>query len=257
MKCLICLDDIDNTEFLPCSHGFHTNCISEWINVKPFCPICKIPISITTPDELIIYNNERNIFDNNNIRKNQLYHRINEITGITPVNLNESSNSEPRETIHSINIELQNILNFEHTFNNKYYNTITYNGINNLNNLYTSGINNRRNSNTLNFMNRDLMTQIYDEISSWGIRRPEPVISNDILREQPNSNSENNIYTESNNNEDDDMENVNVIEFIEFIRNSTNIISSVVRIVNDSEINESEINDSEINDSEINESENN
>jgi hypothetical protein len=106
-------------------------------------------------------------------------------------------------------------------------------------------------------MNSDLMTQIYDEISSWGIRRPEPVISNDILREQPNSNSENNIYTESNNNEDDDMENVNVIEFIEFIRNSTNIISSVVRIVNDSEINESEINDSEINDSEINESENN
>jgi len=135
MKCLICLDSIDYIEFLPCSHGFHTNCINEWINEKPYCPICKIPISIKTPDELIIYNKDRNIIDNNNIRKNLLYQRINELTNNTETSdENPSNNSEIlQSSLYEINNELQNILEFEHRFNNKYYNN--FNGRNNINNI--------------------------------------------------------------------------------------------------------------------------
>ena len=143
MKCLICLDSIDNIEFLPCSHGFHINCINEWINAKPYCPICKIPISIKTPEELDIYNNDKNILDSNNIRKNNLYQRISELTNRqnnnTTGNQTEETQTEDileddsgddmlSESFSNINIELQNILEFEHNFNNKYYNN--FNGFN-------------------------------------------------------------------------------------------------------------------------------
>jgi hypothetical protein len=65
--CSICLEDIeDNVEFLPCIHGFHKECIDKWVNEKPLCPICKIPIMLNTVEQLGRYN-ENNI-DNSVIR---------------------------------------------------------------------------------------------------------------------------------------------------------------------------------------------
>ena len=57
INCLICLDDInDGLEFLPCIHGFHKECINNWIKEKPLCPICKIPVYVNTPEQLTMYN---------------------------------------------------------------------------------------------------------------------------------------------------------------------------------------------------------
>ena len=55
--CSICLDDIEkDIEFLPCIHGFHRECIDEWIKEKPECPICKVPVYVNTPEQLDMYN---------------------------------------------------------------------------------------------------------------------------------------------------------------------------------------------------------
>lgn len=44
LTCSICLEPIDlksKASILPCSHKFHTKCISEWIKKKKNCPYCK------------------------------------------------------------------------------------------------------------------------------------------------------------------------------------------------------------------------
>ena len=41
--CAICLFDFENGDgvaTLPCSHLFHTDCISSWLRQKPRCPVC-------------------------------------------------------------------------------------------------------------------------------------------------------------------------------------------------------------------------
>lgn len=39
--CCICLDEINKESiFLNCGHEFHYNCIKEWTNKKPNCPLC-------------------------------------------------------------------------------------------------------------------------------------------------------------------------------------------------------------------------
>jgi hypothetical protein len=63
INCTICLEDIiDDTDFLPCAHCFHHKCISQWLNMDPSqqkCPICKIPIHITSIEQLTAYNETR------------------------------------------------------------------------------------------------------------------------------------------------------------------------------------------------------
>ena len=42
--CSICLEDFDETKeivFLDCNHIYHSDCIIEWINKDPSCPLCR------------------------------------------------------------------------------------------------------------------------------------------------------------------------------------------------------------------------
>ena len=42
--CSICLDDFDETKdivYLDCQHIYHEDCIIEWINKDPSCPLCR------------------------------------------------------------------------------------------------------------------------------------------------------------------------------------------------------------------------
>ena len=45
-------DHNHNTEnaflFLPCWHGYHEQCLQQWLLVKPSCPTCRLPIVSTT-----------------------------------------------------------------------------------------------------------------------------------------------------------------------------------------------------------------
>jgi len=66
IDCLICMDEIkSDIKFLPCAHSFHTQCINRWIHENPICPECRIPINITTPEQLNMYNFRRNSENNN------------------------------------------------------------------------------------------------------------------------------------------------------------------------------------------------
>jgi len=45
-ECTICSDDINNgetIEALECMHVFHEDCIQEWLQEQPICPICRHP----------------------------------------------------------------------------------------------------------------------------------------------------------------------------------------------------------------------
>ena len=42
--CSICLEDFDETKdiiYLDCKHIYHEDCIIEWINKEPSCPLCR------------------------------------------------------------------------------------------------------------------------------------------------------------------------------------------------------------------------
>ncbi|KAL2510153.1 putative E3 ubiquitin-protein ligase [Forsythia ovata] len=47
-SCMICLEEIPAglvVSTLPCSHVFHSYCISEWLTRSHYCPICRFEIS--------------------------------------------------------------------------------------------------------------------------------------------------------------------------------------------------------------------
>jgi hypothetical protein len=44
-SCMICLETCrDKRQLLPCLHGFHPDCLEQWLLVKPSCPICRVAI---------------------------------------------------------------------------------------------------------------------------------------------------------------------------------------------------------------------
>jgi hypothetical protein len=44
-SCMICLEPCrDKLQTLPCLHGFHPDCLEQWLLVKRSCPICRVAI---------------------------------------------------------------------------------------------------------------------------------------------------------------------------------------------------------------------
>lgn len=46
-KCAVCLDGYDagqRARTLPCAHTFHADCVGEWLNTQPRCPVCKTEV---------------------------------------------------------------------------------------------------------------------------------------------------------------------------------------------------------------------
>ena len=44
-SCMICLEPCrDKRQLLPCLHGFHPDCLEQWLLVKRSCPICRVAI---------------------------------------------------------------------------------------------------------------------------------------------------------------------------------------------------------------------
>ena len=43
-ECPICLKEMNHNIHLPCGHGFHSDCILDWIDRKRNCPICRFPL---------------------------------------------------------------------------------------------------------------------------------------------------------------------------------------------------------------------
>ena len=61
-KCIICLDEFINDEYLaclPCIHAFHSKCIKNWLKRNKECPICKFKIT----DETLNYQEKKIDFD--------------------------------------------------------------------------------------------------------------------------------------------------------------------------------------------------
>ncbi|XP_006663191.1 E3 ubiquitin-protein ligase SIRP1-like [Oryza brachyantha] len=45
--CAVCLEDFEEGERLkrmPCSHGFHASCISDWLRLSRLCPHCRFAL---------------------------------------------------------------------------------------------------------------------------------------------------------------------------------------------------------------------
>ena len=59
-ECSICMGDIDadqgaeepNHSVTPCDHVFHDICLSQWMDLKMECPVCRAPLPpVVGPDD--------------------------------------------------------------------------------------------------------------------------------------------------------------------------------------------------------------
>ena len=51
VECSICLQKIkinDIVRITSCKHQFHSNCIDRWLEEKPFCPLCKTNLLVSS-----------------------------------------------------------------------------------------------------------------------------------------------------------------------------------------------------------------
>lgn len=98
-KCLICLDDMESDiEFLPCVHSFHGQCIRKWLTDNPLCPICKIPVFISTPQQLNVYNYHKSRRDELAERESRFFQQVSSGAFDNPV-----GSGEPGNEINNIN----------------------------------------------------------------------------------------------------------------------------------------------------------
>jgi hypothetical protein len=58
-QCMICLENFSRNDnrsrqHLPCLHGFHADCLQQWMVIKPTCPICRVPIVDVDVDDTMM-----------------------------------------------------------------------------------------------------------------------------------------------------------------------------------------------------------
>jgi hypothetical protein len=124
IKCLICLDDIksNDIDFLPCIHAFHKICIDTWINEKPECPVCKVPVYINTANQLSQYNACKKIHDTRTQNEAMYFQRISagELDNLIPtpvININTPITDEL--TNHLNDSDLPALEPAQHLHNNR------------------------------------------------------------------------------------------------------------------------------------------
>ena len=132
-KCPICLENIDNDgEYLPCAHHYHMNCINDWIREKPLCPICKIPIYISSPEHLKIYNEYNRIQNIITEEETKIFQQISN-------NISTESNGENNQQINYMDIIVP-------IFNNENYGNTMRNIINMFTIISSTNINDEEES---------------------------------------------------------------------------------------------------------------
>jgi hypothetical protein len=91
-------DIISDIEYLPCAHCYHGNCISEWLSTKTTCPICKISVYTTSPEQLL-YTDDSQI---NSLREMEMIFQTYILPNVTPENIQSinNNNSYPSNNTH-------------------------------------------------------------------------------------------------------------------------------------------------------------
>jgi hypothetical protein len=68
MNCNICLENIKDITYLPCSHGFHDMCINQWFEKSLSCPVCRVVAVFDIETYMEVVDTE-NIYIHNTTRK--------------------------------------------------------------------------------------------------------------------------------------------------------------------------------------------
>jgi hypothetical protein len=94
--CTICIENInDDHQYLPCAHLYHSKCIDIWLKDNSLCPICKIPVYISSCEQLNLYNSYKKVHDQE-YKDDMLY-----INRVIAMSFNVSSSFESTRIVDS------------------------------------------------------------------------------------------------------------------------------------------------------------
>jgi len=114
--CPICFEgghDSPVEYFLPCTHSFHSDCITPWLNEgKTTCPVCRISIFATAPGE-VPYQNPNQVRYGEHYAPNVIISDLNDAALITIVDNMFNSNlaREIADNLNNINFNDNDIIN--------------------------------------------------------------------------------------------------------------------------------------------------
>jgi E3 ubiquitin-protein ligase synoviolin len=57
-ECPICTDNMEVSKKLRCGHIFHLECLKQWCERQPFCPICKADLCLSSQEEVFYQDDE-------------------------------------------------------------------------------------------------------------------------------------------------------------------------------------------------------
>ena len=62
--CIFCMESVDDDyHYLPCAHLYHSACVYVWLKDNSVCPLCKIPVYISSHEQLNEYNSHKGVRD--------------------------------------------------------------------------------------------------------------------------------------------------------------------------------------------------
>ena len=62
MTCSICLEENPNIKLTSCGHKYHKTCISEWVTIKPICPLCRAICINSFPYRYKLFSIKKGVF---------------------------------------------------------------------------------------------------------------------------------------------------------------------------------------------------